>query len=102
MKRPLSIKRRKKIRRRPPQYVAVADILEQNGRCFGDVSATVTTMLKPSEMISTGKVVQHPFEEIWSRSILLLGPPSSFSRFVIETSEKMMKSFVNDWTLSQE
>jgi hypothetical protein len=53
-------------------------------------------------MIATGKLIPHPSEEIWSGEKLLVGPPSSFSRFVIETSEEMMKSFVNDWTLSQE
>jgi hypothetical protein len=85
-----------------PELVLVANVLEQNGRCSGTVSATVTAMLKPSEMISTGKIIYHPSYEIWRRSMLLVGPPNSFSHFVIETSEQMMKSFVNDWTLSQQ
>jgi hypothetical protein len=85
-----------------PKLLLVAEKLEHNGSCFGTLSATVTAMLKPSEMIATGKLIPHPSEEIWSREKLLVGPPSSFSRFVIETSEEMMKSFVNDWTLSQE
>lgn len=81
---------------------AALDVLEHNGSCIGTVSATVTAMLKRSEMIATGTVILYPSEEIWSTSTLVAGPPSLFSRGVIETSETMMKSFVNDWTLSQE
>jgi hypothetical protein len=85
-----------------PKLLLAADgMFEHNGSCVGTLSATVTALLKQSEMISTGKVVHLPFLEIWSRSTVLAGPPSSFSRFVIETSEGMMKGFVNDWTLSQ-
>jgi hypothetical protein len=76
--------------------------LEGNGVCVGTISARVKAILKPSTMISTETFVAHPYMEIWSNSHLLAAPPSSFSRFVIETSEQMMKKFVNDWTLSQE
>jgi hypothetical protein len=86
-----------------PSLLLVADTFEHSGGlCVGDVSATVRAMLKQSEMIATGQVIPHPFEEIWSTSTLLAGPPTQFSRFVIETSEQMMKSFVNDWARSQE
>jgi hypothetical protein len=76
--------------------------LEQSGVCIGTISAEVRAALKPSSMISTETFVAHPYMEIWSESKLLSGPPSSFSRFVIQSSEQMMKKFVNDWALSQE
>jgi hypothetical protein len=85
-----------------PKLTFIAETMEHNGGCFGELSATVTATLKSSEMISTGKVIQFPFYEIWGTGKLLSAPPNSFSRFVIETSEQMMKQFVNDWALSQE
>ena len=86
-----------------PWLLLTADTLEHSGGfCVGSVSATVTAMLKQSEMIATGQVIPHPHEEIWSNSVLLVGPSNRFSRFVIETSEQIMKSFVYDWARSQE
>lgn len=81
---------------------AALDILVHNGSCIGTVSTTVTASLKPSKMIVTGKFIPHPYENLWEESSLVVGPPSEFSRFVIETSERTMKKFVNDWALSQE
>ena len=46
--------------------------------------------------------IPHPSEEIWRSSTLLAAPTNTFSRLVIESSEEMVKSFVNDWALSQE
>ena len=74
----------------------------KSGGCVGDVSASVTAMLKQSEMISTGQVISHPHEVIWRTGSLLITPSNLFSREVIETSKNMLKSFVNDWTLSQQ
>lgn len=85
-----------------PHLMFFAHTLEHNGGCVGTVSVKVTAMLKRSEILSTGQVIYTPLEEIWSSSTLLVGPSSGFARFVIETSETMLKSFVNDWTLSQE
>ena len=86
-----------------PKMLVFAEILEvKNGGCVGEVSLSVSAMLKPSEMIATGNAVYYPSEEIWRDGTLLIAPASSFSKFVIETSENMLKGFVNDWTLSQE
>ncbi len=85
-----------------PSLLLVVEGFEHNGSCVGNLSATVSAMLKPSEMIATGQPIHHPSQEIWSRSTLLAGPTNTFSRFVIESSEEMVKSFVNDWALSQE
>jgi hypothetical protein len=84
-----------------PRLLLVAEAFEHNGSCVGDLSATVSASLKPSEIIATGKLIYHPHEEIWSWSKLLAGPPNTFSRFVIQSSEEMMKSFVNDWAVTQ-
>jgi hypothetical protein len=86
-----------------PKMLVFAEILEvKNGGCVGEVSLRVSAMLKPSEMIATGNLVYFPSEEIWSSGTLLIAPASSFSKFVIEISENMLKELVNDWTLSQE
>jgi hypothetical protein len=84
-----------------PWLLLVVDGFEHNGSCVGDVATSVHAMLKPSEIIATGKPIYYPHEEIWSTSKLLAGPPNTFSHFVIQSSEKMMKSFVNDWALTQ-
>jgi hypothetical protein len=41
-------------------------------------------------------------QEIWENSNLLVTPPNTFSSFVIERSELMLKSFLNAWTRAQE
>jgi hypothetical protein len=84
-----------------PTLLLVVEGLEHNGSCFGHLSAAVSAMLKPSEMMATRKLIIHPHEEIWSTSKLLAASPNTFFRFVIETSEEMVKSFVNDWALTQ-
>ena len=84
-----------------PQLSLIVETLEQKERCFGTLSASVTAMLTSSKMISTGNAVGYHSWEIWNRSSLLVGPTNTFSRFVIQSSEEMMKSFVNDWALSQ-
>jgi hypothetical protein len=84
-----------------PWLLLVAEGFEHNGSCVGDVSASVNALLKPSEMIATGKPIYRPHEEIWSSRKLLGGPPNTFSRFVIQSSEEMLKSFVTDWALTQ-
>ena len=86
-----------------PSLLLVLDVFElKSGGCVGDVSASVNAMLKQSEMISTGQVISHPHEVIWRSGSLLITPSNLFSREVIETSKDMLKSFVNDWTLSQQ
>jgi hypothetical protein len=84
-----------------PYLLLVVEAFEHNGSCVGDLSATVDALLKQSEMIATGKTIYHPYEEIWSTKKWIAGPTNTFSRFVIQSSEEMMKSFVNDWALSQ-
>jgi hypothetical protein len=84
-----------------PKLSLVVLAFEYNGSCVGDLSAKVTAMLKLSEMIATGTIVDHPFEQIWSGGTLLAGKPNTFSRSIIQASEEMMKSFVNDWALTQ-
>jgi hypothetical protein len=76
--------------------------MEHNGGCIGMLSAKAEAALRRSAMISTGTSIAFPWVTIWSESELLAGPPSSFARFVIQTSEEMMKRFVNDWSRSQE
>jgi hypothetical protein len=76
-------------------------ILEHNNGCAGMLKAEVEAALMPSTMISTETFVGSPHMVIWSASNLLTSPPETFSQFVIQTSEQMMKSFVNDWSLSQ-
>ena len=85
-----------------PTLLLVLDAFElKSGGCVGDISASVTAMLKQSEMISTGQVISHPHEVIWRSGTLLVTPSNLFSREVIESSENMLKSFVKDWALSQ-
>jgi hypothetical protein len=84
-----------------PRLSLIVETLEQKAGCFGTLSGSVTAMLTSSEMISTGKAVGYHSWEIWSSSKLLASPPNEFSSFVIQSSEEMMKSFVNDWALTQ-
>jgi hypothetical protein len=46
--------------------------------------------------------VAYPKIDIWSDDLLLSAPASSFSRFVINKNEQIMKKFVNDWARFQE
>jgi hypothetical protein len=84
-----------------PQLSLVVEAFEHNGSCVGDLSATVSASLKQSEMIATGKTIYRLEVEIWSSSKFLWSSPNAFSRFVIQSSEEMMKSFVNDWAVTQ-
>ena len=84
-----------------PTLLLVAEGFEHNGSCFGHLEATVKATLEESKMIATGKSIYRPREEIWSTSQLLTAPPNGFSRFVIQKSEEMIKSFVNDWARTQ-
>ena len=85
-----------------PKLWLSAQAIEHNGGCFGTLEGSVKAALKPSEMISTGTIVYRPYVEMWSDARLLLSASAEFSRFVIQSSEGMMKKFVNDWALSQE
>jgi hypothetical protein len=84
-----------------PFLSLVVEASEYNGSCVGNLSATVIALLKPSEMIATGKIIYRPIQEIWSSKEVVADRPNTFSSFIIQSSEKMMKSFVNDWALSQ-
>jgi hypothetical protein len=58
-----------------PKILVFAEILEvKNGGCVGDVSVSVSAMLKPSAMVSTGNVIYYPSEEIWMSGTLLIAP----------------------------
>jgi len=85
----------------PLLVLYIADALERNGSCLGHLKATVYAMLEPSKMLATGKLDDHPYEEIWGRGQLQAAAPDRFSRLVIQSSEEMMKSFVNDWAKAQ-
>jgi hypothetical protein len=69
--------------------------------CVAVIEAEVTATLKRSEMIATGASVPNPDFSIWSKTWTLKSSHQSFSRLAIETSERIMKEFVNDWTASQ-
>jgi ABC-type uncharacterized transport system permease subunit len=75
--------------------------IELSSACAGTINAEVRADLKLSEMLSTGMLVSHPLFKIWSNNYLVSGPFQSFSSHAIQTSEQLMKEFVNDWTASQ-
>jgi len=84
----------------PNLYFDLISIDVKNG-CVGVIRATVDATLKPSEMISTGTLVRIPSVTIWSNTVTLSAPFQGFSSFAIQSSEQIMKEFVNDWTASQ-
>jgi hypothetical protein len=65
------------------------------------MEAEVEATLAGSSMLSTKTFVYRPSMEIWSDFRLLMGPPSSFSRRLIQSSKQMMKELLNDRALSQ-
>jgi hypothetical protein len=75
--------------------------IELESGCAAVIKAEVTAILEPSTMISTGARVPNPDFSIWLTKWTLQSSHQSFSRVAIETSERIMKSFVNDWTASQ-
>jgi hypothetical protein len=75
--------------------------IELPGGCAGSIDAEVSADLEPSKMTSTGTLIRQPDFVIWSSKNSLSAPFREFSSFAIQTSEQMMKKFVNDWTASQ-
>jgi len=75
---------------------------EMKSGCAATLSAEVWAALEPTKIIATDKFVDHPYTIIWTERQLLSGPFATFSSFATETSEQIMKSFVNDWARSQE
>jgi hypothetical protein len=75
--------------------------IELESGCAAVIGAEAKATLKPSTIISTGASVPNPDFSIWSATWTLKSPHRSFLRFAIETSERIMKEFVNDWTASQ-
>jgi hypothetical protein len=84
----------------PSLFFSMTTIDVENG-CAAVIEADVTATLKSSEMISTGTIIYNPSYSLWSQMWTLKNSYQSFERIAIETSERMMKSFVNDWAASQ-
>jgi hypothetical protein len=84
-----------------PRLSFVISTIELESGCAAVIEAEVKAPLKPSTMISTGARVPYPDFSVWSKTWTLQSPQQSFSRLAIETSERIMKEFVNDWTASQ-
>jgi hypothetical protein len=70
--------------------------------CTGTVDAKVSVRLEPSKIIATGQIAPSPYMTIWNADWLLTHQYATFSSSVIQTSEQILKSFVNDWAKSQE
>jgi len=75
--------------------------IEMKSGCAGNIDVEVKTDLKPSEMISTGTLINNPEFIIWSNKNSLSAPFLGFSPHAIQASEQIMKQFVRDWTASQ-
>jgi hypothetical protein len=86
---------------RVPHLSVVITTVELESGCAAVIKGEAKTRLKPSAMISTGTPVRHPDYSIWSKTWTLKAPYQSFSRIALERTAEMMKSFVNDWTNSQ-
>jgi hypothetical protein len=70
--------------------------------CAGTVGAKATVMLESStKILATGNIAYLANMTIWEDQQLLSGPHATFSSFAIQTSEQIMKSFVNAWARSQ-
>lgn len=71
--------------------------------CAGAVSAEVSVQLgELVKIIVTDLPAYQPHMTIWEAGSMLQGPYTTFSSDVIGASEQVLKSFVNDWTKSQE
>jgi hypothetical protein len=75
--------------------------LDTNTGCAGTLSAEVGVLLEPTKIIATDKSVDLPAMTIWSEEKTLSGPYGQFPSYVVQKSEQMMKSFVNDWATAQ-
>jgi hypothetical protein len=71
------------------------------GGCVAQVKGELFGTLEDSKIISTGKEMANPQVRLWSRSIWVKAPFSTFSDSVIRVGEEVMKGFVNDWAASQ-
>jgi hypothetical protein len=84
-----------------PRLSFIITTIELESGCAAVIDAEVSAPLKSSTMISTGASVRNPDFSIWLSNWTLQGSHRTFSRLAIETSERIMKEFVNDWTASQ-
>jgi hypothetical protein len=84
-----------------PRWRFFITTIELESGCAGVLMAEVIATLKPSTIISTEIPVRYPDFTIWSNTWTLKASHESFSKFAIESSAQMLKSFVNDWTASQ-
>jgi hypothetical protein len=75
--------------------------MEMPGGCAAFIGVELKADLEPSKMISTGTLISQPHFIIWSTGHLISGPFQGFSSYAIQTSEQIVKEFVNDWAASQ-
>jgi hypothetical protein len=85
-----------------PLLMLLMETIDVGSGCAAVIRAEVTVTLQPTTIRGTEEGVSYPNYPVWSKTFKLNAPYQSFSKLVIETSEQMMTSFVNDWTKSQE
>jgi hypothetical protein len=78
------------------------NMIEIGASCVALIHSDVTMGLTEAKTKATDILVPGPFISIWSHSKSLTGPHRGFSQFVVQTSEEMLKGFINDWAASQE
>ena len=75
--------------------------IETGAACAAVIISDVTMAVKPAKTIATDILVSVPNISVWSETRSLSGPLRGFSKFVVQTSEEMLKGFINDWAASQ-
>jgi hypothetical protein len=85
-----------------PSLLLSIHTMDMNVGCAGTVSATVRVGLEPTKIIATGNIAYQPYVTVWSEDWLIKGPYATFPSIAVQTSEQILKAFVNDWARSQE
>ena len=84
-----------------PVLSFVLSSIEMPSGCAGAIDIAVWALLKDSKMLGTGTLVPAPSILIWGSNNLIRASFQTFSSYAIQTSEQIMKEFVNDWAASQ-